>query len=206
MGNQFDLYCLHHPVLSNRVFSCVVQIGRLCRDFRRRFRPLRTYVVSGRDFSARVCASQNLVPGGQGFRRRTRLLLNGSQTRDAFGTASLLGRALFRISPSTSNCLHSVGRSRRRSMTMPRGRRHSTAALTRLGARKAGEMVMLTCRTLHFSRSAWKAVSPPPGSTIFTTMFWDASSYDRDSVKPSSANLVEMYIEMEADQPSRRRN
>src|SRR5260370_2362566 len=35
---------------------------------------------------------------------------------------------------------------------MPRGRRPSTAALTRLGARKASEMVMLTCRTLHFSR------------------------------------------------------
>ena len=35
---------------------------------------------------------------------------------------------------------------------MPRGRRPSTAALTRLGARKASEMVILTCRTLHFSR------------------------------------------------------
>jgi hypothetical protein len=32
------------------------------------------------------------------------------------------------------------------------GRRPSTAALTRLGARKASEMVILTCRTLHFSR------------------------------------------------------
>src|SRR5258707_3168858 len=36
---------------------------------------------------------------------------------------------------------------------MPRGRRPSTAALTRLGARKASEMVILTCRTLHFSRA-----------------------------------------------------
>ena len=35
---------------------------------------------------------------------------------------------------------------------MPRGRRPSTAALTRLGARKASEIVMLTCRMLHFSR------------------------------------------------------
>jgi hypothetical protein len=35
---------------------------------------------------------------------------------------------------------------------MPRGRRPSTAALTRLGARKASEMVILTCRMLHFSR------------------------------------------------------
>jgi hypothetical protein len=58
------------------------------------------------------------------------------------------------LSPSASNCrLHSVGRSRSRSMPMPRGRRPSTAVLTRLGARKASEMVMLTCRTLHFSRA-----------------------------------------------------
>ena len=58
------------------------------------------------------------------------------------------------LSPSASNCrLHSVGGSRSRSIPTPRGRRPSTAALTRLGARKASEMVMLTCRTLHFSRA-----------------------------------------------------
>src|SRR5258708_40298777 len=58
------------------------------------------------------------------------------------------------LSPSASNCrLHSVGGSRSRSMPMPRGRRPCTAALTSLGARKASEMVMLTCRTLHFSRA-----------------------------------------------------
>jgi pimeloyl-ACP methyl ester carboxylesterase len=58
------------------------------------------------------------------------------------------------FSPSASSCrLHSVGGSRSRSMPMPRGRRPSTAALTRLGARKASEMVILTCRTLHFSRA-----------------------------------------------------
>src|SRR6266404_279520 len=58
------------------------------------------------------------------------------------------------LSPSASNCrLHSVGGSRRRSIPTPRGRRPSTAALTRLGARKASEMVMLTCRALHFSRA-----------------------------------------------------
>jgi hypothetical protein len=39
-------------------------------------------------------------------------------------------------------------------MPMPRGRRPSTAALTRSGARKASEIVILTCRTLHFSRRA----------------------------------------------------
>ena len=37
---------------------------------------------------------------------------------------------------------------------MPRGSRPSTAALTRSGARKASEIVRLTCRTLHLSRAA----------------------------------------------------
>jgi hypothetical protein len=41
---------------------------------------------------------------------------------------------------------------------MPRGRRPSTAALTRLGARKASEMVILTCRVLHFSRAQSSAI------------------------------------------------
>jgi hypothetical protein len=71
------------------------------------------------------------------------------------------------LSPSASNCrLHSVGGSRSRSMPMPRGRRASTAALTRLGARKASEMVMLTCRTLHFSRAqSWPIVVTRPETT-----------------------------------------
>ncbi len=58
----------------------------------------------------------------------------------------LLGRrcSYSGLSPSASNCrLHSVGGSRSRSTPMPRGRRPSTAALTRFGARKASEMVML---------------------------------------------------------------
>src|SRR5260370_41302601 len=38
-------------------------------------------------------------------------------------------------------------------MAMPRGRGPSTVALTRLGARKASEIVILTCRPLHFSRA-----------------------------------------------------
>src|ERR1035437_3483741 len=43
--------------------------------------------------------------------------------------------------------LHSAGGSRSRSIPMPRGRRPSTAALTRLGARKASEMVILRSLT-----------------------------------------------------------
>ena len=39
-------------------------------------------------------------------------------------------------------------------MPMPRGNRPSMAAFTSVGERKASEIVMLTCRTLHFSRAA----------------------------------------------------
>jgi hypothetical protein len=49
------------------------------------------------------------------------------------------------FSPRTSNCrLHSAGASRSRSTPMPRGKRPSTAARTRSGARNASESVMLT--------------------------------------------------------------
>ena len=55
------------------------------------------------------------------------------------------------FSPRASNCwLHSAGASRSRSTPMPRGKRPSTAARTRSGARNASEMVMLTWRALHF--------------------------------------------------------
>jgi len=100
-----------------------------------------------------VSASKNSVPGGQVLRTksyRTRVLSLGPPQ---FG---ILGRRCnySGLSPSASNCrLHSVGGSRSRSTPMARGRRPSTDALTRLGARKASEMVILTCRTLHFSRA-----------------------------------------------------
>jgi hypothetical protein len=70
------------------------------------------------------------------------------ELRAAFGT--------YRgFNPRVSNCwLHSAGASRSRSTPMPRGKRPSTAALTRSGARNASEMVILTCRTLHFWRAA----------------------------------------------------
>src|SRR5712672_2813739 len=45
---------------------------------------------------------------------------------------------------------HSAGASRRRVTPMPRGSRPSTAAFTRSGARNASEIVILTCRMLHF--------------------------------------------------------
>jgi hypothetical protein len=49
---------------------------------------------------------------------------------------------------------HSAGASRRRVTPIPQGNRPSTAACTSLGARKASEIVILTCRMLHFSRVA----------------------------------------------------
>src|SRR5262245_26115423 len=49
---------------------------------------------------------------------------------------------------------HSIGASRRRVTPMPRSRRPSIAAFTMSGARKASEIVMLTWRTLQFSRVA----------------------------------------------------
>ena len=39
-------------------------------------------------------------------------------------------------------------------MPIPRGNRPSMAAFTSVGERNASEIVMLTCRTLHFSRMA----------------------------------------------------
>ena len=50
--------------------------------------------------------------------------------------------------------LHSAGASRRRVTPMPRGNRPWTAACTSVGARKASEIVIPTCRMLHFSRAA----------------------------------------------------
>src|SRR2546430_9242447 len=49
---------------------------------------------------------------------------------------------------------HSAGASRRRVTPMPRGSRPSMAALTSSGARNSSEIVILTCRMLHFSRAA----------------------------------------------------
>ena len=61
--------------------------------------------------------------------------------------------------PSISRCLdHPAGKSVRRAMPMPYGSRPSMAALTRSGARKASEIVMLTFRRLHRSRFAMRSV------------------------------------------------
>src|ERR1700676_102903 len=87
-------------------------------------------------------------------RTRKFRLLGRRNSGPSAGAAAYSG-----LSPSASNCrLHSVGGSRSRSTPMPRGKRPSIAALTRLGARKASDMVILTCRTLHFSRVQSSAI------------------------------------------------
>ena len=58
------------------------------------------------------------------------------------------------FNPSASNCrLHSAGASRSRSTPMPRGKRPSTAALTRSGAPRAGGARVLLFGALQLLRS-----------------------------------------------------
>ena len=49
---------------------------------------------------------------------------------------------------------HSAGASRKLATPTPRGKRPSRAACTKVGARNASEMVILTCRVVQFSRAA----------------------------------------------------
>ena len=84
-----------------------------------------------------------------GFRAAIAQLVLGNWSGEERATSSF--GAYCGFNPSASNCrLHSAGASRSRSTPMPRGKRPSTAALTRSGARNASEMVIFTCRTLHF--------------------------------------------------------
>jgi hypothetical protein len=117
------------------------------------FRSLRMLAVSRVDFWPPVSALENSVPGDRissGKRQFWRPDYPGSLEAESSRILNYCGRR-----PSASNCrLHSAGGSRSRSTPMPRGKRPSTAALTRSGARNAREMVMLTCRSLHFWRAA----------------------------------------------------
>ena len=118
------------------------------------FRLCDAFVCLNGDFWRLVSASKNSVPGSCSSAQAGPRLhpeefrLLGHRNSGPWARAGYSG-----LSPSASNCrLHSAGGSRSRSTPMPRGRRPSTAALTRSGARKASEIVILTCRTLHFSR------------------------------------------------------
>jgi integrase/recombinase XerD len=114
---------------------------------------LRAFALFRDDFWRPVSASKNSVPNSEAERE-----VGPHCARNSDFWAAVIGifdrRGSYSgLRPSASNCRpHSVGGSRSRSMPMPRGRRPSTAALMRLGARKASEIVILTCRALHFSR------------------------------------------------------
>jgi hypothetical protein len=83
--------------------------------------------------------------------RSWRLSSERKKGRWLVGNQAFGARSYCVLSPSASNWpLHCGGGSRSRSTPIPRGRRPSTAARTRSGARNASEMVMLTWRTLHF--------------------------------------------------------
>ena len=137
----------HHPVLRNRRFPGRVKTGRFCGDFRLYLSVLSvsgdTCGFSGR-FQPPVSASKNSVPHRRvAAAKAVRELGNLGSFWDQNGPFEPGPYRGF--SPRASNCrLHSAGASRSRSTPIPRGKRPSTAARTRSGARNASEIVMLT--------------------------------------------------------------
>jgi len=80
-----------------------------------------------------------------------------AETGDGGDSVRILGQCERRWSNSCCRD-HSAGKSVRRATPMPCGSRPSMAALTRLGARKASEIVMFTLRMLQSSRFAMLSV------------------------------------------------
>ena len=124
------------------------KVVRLCGDFRWYQSALSvsgdTCGLSGRFSSSRLCI--------QKFRSRARVSTDNIflqpgiwESWEAKTAVSSSVRNYREFSPRASNCwLHSAGASRSRSTPTPRGKRPSTAARTRSGARNASEIVMLT--------------------------------------------------------------
>src|SRR5712672_266504 len=83
----------------------------------------------------------------------------GSRGTLAVALAACPNADQYAASPMISCCrAHSMGRSHRRAIPKPWGRCPSIAALTRSGARKASDTVMLTLRALHPVRLAMLSV------------------------------------------------
>jgi hypothetical protein len=123
--------------------------GAFCGDLRPFISWVWSLEVSRRlsgDFWRPVSGLQNSVPGGRALTanagRPPGIRGNlGDQKRVVLSPV----RSYRGFNPSASNCrLHSAGASRNRSTPMPRGKRPSTAARTRSGARNASDIVMLT--------------------------------------------------------------
>jgi hypothetical protein len=110
-----------------------------------------------RDSARRPVVSGPIASARLQLRSRARLVLSGKRgdirlfvAREpdlgGFGNGRCFDgvRYCCGFNPSASNCrLYSVGAPRSRSMLMPQGRRPSTAARTRLGARKATDFLHL---------------------------------------------------------------
>ena len=149
VGSQFDIYCLHHPVLPKPQILAPPLNRPLLWGFSlvslRSFRLWRHFAVSQPILGSRLCIQKFRSPR-QGFRRpdpgRPLGIFGGSRPKSDVSNPvhNYCG-----FNPRASNCrLHSAGASRSRSTPIPRGKRPSTAARTRSGARNASEIVMLT--------------------------------------------------------------
>ena len=149
-GDRFVSDCAHHhPVLPkpqipaptpNRPFLWRFSLVSF-RSFRlwRHLRSLSPILAS------RLCIQKFRSPR-QSFRRPDPGRLPGIfGVWEAKSDVSNPVRNYCGFNPRASNCwLHSAGASRSRSTPIPRGKRPSTAARTRSGARNASEIVMLT--------------------------------------------------------------
>jgi hypothetical protein len=141
-SRQFGPDGLHHPVRPNHGFAGRLQIGRFC-GYIRRYRsglPVSAGIsgLLGRFLTSRLCI-QKFRSWRPDFKRR--MIFSAARKLGLSGDKRQFSRRVriyCGLSPSASNCRpHSAGASRSRSTPIPRGRRPSTAALTRSGARVA---------------------------------------------------------------------
>jgi hypothetical protein len=149
-GDRFVSDCAHHhPVLPkpqipapplNRPFLWGFSLVSF-----RSFRLWRHFAVSQPDFSLASLHPKIPFPASGFSTARSRSAAGNFWDMEAKNEVSNPFHNYCGFNPRASNCwLHSAGASRSRSTPIPRGKRPSTAARTRSGARNASEIVMLT--------------------------------------------------------------
>ena len=148
-GHKFDPCRAHHPVLPkpqipapplNRPFLWGFSLVSF-----RSFRLWRHFAVSQPDFSLASLHPKIPFPASGFSTARSRSAAGNFWGMEAKSDVSNPVHNYCGFNPRASNCwLHSAGASRSRSTPIPRGKRPSTAARTRSGARNASEIVMLT--------------------------------------------------------------
>jgi hypothetical protein len=148
-GHKFDPHHAHHPVLPkpqipapplNRPFLWGFSLVSF-----RSFRLWRHFAVSQPDFSLASLHPKIPFPASGFSTARSRSAAGNFWGMEAKNDVSNPVHNYCGFNPRASNCwLHSAGASRSRSTPIPRGKRPSTAARTRSGARNASEIVMLT--------------------------------------------------------------